>query len=69
MTLREIDRQFEHWAIYPPPAFALLRIGCALGLPAPERPSSAPDRQLTETELLAIARQFGVAPPEDRHGG
>lgn len=64
MTLREIDRQYAHWAIYPPPVYQLLRIGAALGLPVPERPDAEPARPSSEDELRALAMQFGVPVPE-----
>lgn len=69
MSLREINRQLEHWRAYPPPVLQLLRIGISLGVPAPEPSSSLPVRPSSEDELIAMARQFGVAVPEARHGG
>jgi len=64
MSLREIDRQYAHWANFPPPVLQLHRIGAALGISLPER-SDAPQARLpSEAELSAIAAQFGVS-----HGG
>lgn len=69
MTLREIDRQFKHWAISPPPSLQLLRIGAAVGVPVPERADAGPMRTSTEDELRAMAMQFGAAVPEVSRGG
>ena len=60
MTLAEIDRQYAHWAIFPPPVIQLHRIGAALGISLPERADSAPIRPSSEDELAAVAAQFGV---------
>lgn len=62
MTYREIGQQHEHWAICPPPAVALLRIGCALGLPAPEprRGGAAPVQPSSLEELRAMGASLGI---------
>ena len=60
MTLREIDRQYKHWAVYPAPSIALVRIGIALGLPPPEVPEAAQAAPSSEAELRAFAASLGV---------
>lgn len=60
MTLREIDRQYQHWAVFPPPSIALSRIGQTLGLPAPTRRDVPAQAVTSHDELRAIAASMGV---------
>jgi len=60
MTIREIDRQYEHWTIYPPPSIAIARLGASFGIPVPERKSKEPFTPTSIEELEAFAASFGV---------
>jgi hypothetical protein len=61
MTIREIDRQYKHWAIFPPVSLALARIGQVLGLSAPGAPAAEAFEPTSIDELRAVAASLGVA--------
>jgi hypothetical protein len=70
MTLSEINRQYGHWATVPSPAFALARIGVALGLEPPQASPVNPGafQASSEAEMRAMAAQCGVTVPAVREG-
>ena len=61
MTVREIDRQFEHWAREPSPARALIRLGARFGVAPPEPEGQHESFEPSSLEeLRAMAASLGV---------
>lgn len=70
MSVREINRQFEHWEGMPPPSLALARIGVRLGLPFPEAGGHAETFEgpssLEELRAMGASLGIGSAPPWEK---